>query len=114
MAGSVAVKQIPFSWEGTDSKGNRIKGKSIAKDESALRAELRRQGVVPVRVRKQSTLFQSKGRVTPNDIAVFSRQLATEHGDIVRCDRALRLKQIRLFAYLHRHHALTAQFGPQG
>jgi len=77
MAGSIAVKAVPFSWEGTDSKGNRIKGKSIAQDEAALRAELRRQGVVPVRVRKQSTLFQSKGTVTPSDIAVFSRQLAT-------------------------------------
>ncbi|MGI9329559.1 MAG: type II secretion system F family protein [Gammaproteobacteria bacterium] len=77
MAGSIAVKAVPFSWEGTDSKGNRIKGKSIAADEAALRAELRRQGVVPVRVRKQSTLFQSKGTITPSDIAVFSRQLAT-------------------------------------
>jgi type IV pilus assembly protein PilC len=77
MAGSIAVKAVPFSWEGTDSKGNRIKGKSIAQDEAALRAELRRQGVVPVRVRKQSTLFQSKGTVTASDIAVFSRQLAT-------------------------------------
>jgi len=77
MAGSIAVKAVPFSWEGTDSKGNRIKGKSIAQDEAALRAELRRQGVVPVRVRKQSKLFQSRGSVTPSDIAVFSRQLAT-------------------------------------
>ncbi len=77
MAGSIAVKQTPFSWEGTDTKGNRIKGKTIATDEAALRAELRRQGVVPVRVRKQSSLFQTKGTVTPQDIAIFSRQLAT-------------------------------------
>jgi type IV pilus assembly protein PilC len=77
MAGSIAVKQSPFSWEGTDSKGNRIKGKTIAADEAAVRAELRRQGVVPMRVRKQSKLFQGKGKVTPSDIAVFSRQLAT-------------------------------------
>jgi type IV pilus assembly protein PilC len=77
MAGSIAVKQVPFSWEGTDSKGNRIKGKTVAADEAAVRAELRRQGVVPVRVRKQAMLFKSKGKVTPADIAVFSRQLAT-------------------------------------
>ncbi|HHQ13582.1 MAG TPA: type II secretion system F family protein [Chromatiales bacterium] len=77
MAGAVAVKQSPFSWEGTDSKGKRVKGKTVATDEAEVRAELRRQGVVPVRVRKQSTLFQSKGKVTPEDIAVFSRQLAT-------------------------------------
>ncbi len=77
MAGAVVVKQSPFSWEGTDSKGKRIKGKTVANDEAAVRAELRRQGVVPIRVRKQSTLFQSRGKVTPEDIAVFSRQLAT-------------------------------------
>jgi len=77
MASTVAVKQSPFAWEGTDAKGNRVKGKTVAADEAAVRAELRRQGVVPVRVRKQSTLFQSKGKVTPADIAIFSRQLAT-------------------------------------
>ncbi|UCG73104.1 MAG: type II secretion system F family protein [Chromatiales bacterium] len=77
MAGSIAVKQSPFTWEGTDTKGNRVKGKTVAADEAAVRAELRRQGVVPVRVRKQTVLFQSKGRVTPEDIAIFSRQLAT-------------------------------------
>ena len=73
----IAIKQNPFSWEGTDSRGNRVKGKTIAADEAAVRAELRRQGVVPTRVRKQSALFQSKGKVTPADIAIFSRQLAT-------------------------------------
>lgn len=73
MAGSIAVKQSPFTWEGTDTKGNRVKGKTVAADEAAVRAELRRQGVVPVRVRKQTVLFQSKGRVTPEDIAIFSR-----------------------------------------
>jgi len=41
------------------------------------RAELRRQGVVPTRVRKQSQLFKARSRVTPADIAIFSRQLAT-------------------------------------
>jgi type IV pilus assembly protein PilC len=73
----IAVKQSPFSWEGTDSRGKRVKGKTIAADEAAVRAELRRQGVAPIRVRKQSSLFQSKGTVTAADIAIFSRQLAT-------------------------------------
>ena len=72
-----AVKQIPFQWEGTDNKGNRVKGKSVAVSEAAVRSELRRQGLVPVRIRKQSALFQSRGKVTPADIAIFSRQLAT-------------------------------------
>lgn len=77
MAESAAIKQIPFNWDGTDRKGNKIKGKSLAASEAAVRAELRRQGVVPNRIKKQSTLFQSQGKVAPADIAIFSRQLAT-------------------------------------
>jgi len=72
-----ALKQFPFVWEGTDRKGNRVKGKSVAVSEAAVRSELRRQGVVPVKVRKQTVLFQSKGKVSPADISIFSRQLAT-------------------------------------
>ncbi len=77
MAQSLAVNQSPFNWEGTDSRGKRVKGKTVAISEAAVRAELRRQGVVPLRVRKESTLFQKRGKVTPADIAIFSRQLAT-------------------------------------
>jgi type IV pilus assembly protein PilC len=77
MAESVALKQAAFLWEGTDSRGNRVRGKSVAATEAAVRAELRKQGVVPVRIRKQSRLFRSSGKVTPSDIALFSRQLAT-------------------------------------
>jgi len=77
MANSVAAKEVPFTWVGTDTRGNRIKGKTIAASENAVRAELRRQGVVPVRIRKESTLFQSRSKITPADIAIFSRQLAT-------------------------------------
>jgi type IV pilus assembly protein PilC len=60
-----------------DRTGKRVKGKVVAANESAVRAELRRQGVTPTRVRKQSTLFRKQGRVTAGDIAIFSRQLAT-------------------------------------
>lgn len=77
MAQSIAVTDTPFSWEGTDRNGKKIRGKSVAASESAVRAELRRKGVVASKVRKQSTLFQSKGKITPLDIAIFSRQLAT-------------------------------------
>ena len=80
MAESIALDQAPFTWEGTDSRGKRVKGKTIAASEAAVRAELRRQGVVPLRVRKQTVLFKKKGKVTPADIAIFSRQLATMLG----------------------------------
>jgi len=73
-----AIKRdTAFTWEGTDRRGNRIKGRSLAPDEQALRAELRRQGIVPSRIRKQSTAFRSGGKIKSEDIAIFSRQLAT-------------------------------------
>ena len=70
-------RDVPFNWEGMDKKGNRVKGKSLAPDEAALRADLRRQGIAASRIRKQSQAFKSGGKVSPGDIAVFSRQLAT-------------------------------------
>jgi type IV pilus assembly protein PilC len=69
-------RDVPFSWEGRDKKGNRVKGKSLAPDEQALRVELRRQGIAPSRIRKQSASLKG-GKVKAADIAVFSRQLAT-------------------------------------
>ncbi|MGH8226471.1 MAG: type II secretion system F family protein [Steroidobacteraceae bacterium] len=71
-------RDIAFTWEGRDKKGNRVRGKATASDEKAVRADLRRQGIAPSRVRKQpKPLFSTGGRVKPQDIAVFSRQLAT-------------------------------------
>jgi type IV pilus assembly protein PilC len=73
-----ALITTPFIWEGTDRKGNKVKGKSMANTEAAVRADLRRQGVVPSRIRKQRQKpFSAGAKVTPADIAVFSRQLAT-------------------------------------
>ena len=69
-------RDIPFAWEGRDKRGARIKGKSLAPDEQTLRAELRRQGVAPSRIRKQRQ-GRKGGKVNAGDIAVFSRQLST-------------------------------------
>jgi type IV pilus assembly protein PilC len=77
MAEVVAGKQFPFLWEGKDRKGNRVKGRGLAKDEMEMRADLRRQGIAATRVRKERQLFKSEGKVTAEDIAVFARQLAT-------------------------------------
>jgi type IV pilus assembly protein PilC len=77
MAQTATLGQVPFTWEGTDRTGKKVKGKVVSTSESAVRAELRRQGVVPTRVRKQSMLFRKQGKVTAADIAIFSRQMAT-------------------------------------
>jgi len=70
-------RDIPFAWEGKDKRGNRVKGKSLAPDEVVLRSELRRQGIAPSKIKKQSSAVGRGGKVKPEDIAVFSRQLAT-------------------------------------
>ncbi len=77
-SGNKTVKRdVPFSWSGMDKKGNRVSGKSLAPDEAALRADLRRQGIAVNRVKKQAQALRSGGKVNAEDIAVFSRQLAT-------------------------------------
>src|SRR5579871_1675192 len=69
-------RDVAFTWEGRDKRGARIKGKSLAPDEQTLRAELRRQGVAPSKIRKQKQ-GRKGGKVNAGDIAIFSRQLAT-------------------------------------
>jgi type IV pilus assembly protein PilC len=74
---AAAAKDIPYSWEGKDRKGNKVRGRSLARNENEVRADLRRQNIVPVKIRKQQSLFRTGGSINPMDIAVFSRQLST-------------------------------------
>lgn len=68
-----------FVWEGTDKRGVKMKGESLSKSANLLKAELRKQGIAPTVVKpKPKPLFGSAGKsITPGDIAVFSRQIAT-------------------------------------
>ena len=74
-----ALKQSVFAWEGLDRRGSKVKGELNGSNIVMVKAELRRQGINPRKVRKKSTLFASgKGaKIVPKDIAIFSRQLAT-------------------------------------
>ncbi len=69
----------PFVWEGTDKRGVKMKGEQTAKNANMLRAELRRQGITPSVVKpKPKPLFGGAGsKITPKEIAFFSRQMAT-------------------------------------
>ncbi|MCU7923035.1 MAG: type II secretion system F family protein [Candidatus Thiodiazotropha sp. (ex Dulcina madagascariensis)] len=72
------VKSYLYTWEGTDKKGARLTGESRATDVNMVKADLRRQGVNPLKVRKKATsLFTTKKKITSADVTVFSRQLAT-------------------------------------
>jgi len=68
-----------FVWEGTDKSGKRVKGEMSGQSDALVKANLRRQGVNPLKVKKKpKSLFGAgKAKITPKDITVFSRQLAT-------------------------------------
>lgn len=68
-----------FTWEGTDRRGARVKGESRAANINTVRADLRRQGVNPTKVRaKPKPLFSGgKKKITGQDLSIFTRQLAT-------------------------------------
>ncbi|MDQ3287764.1 MAG: type II secretion system F family protein [Pseudomonadota bacterium] len=68
-----------FVWEGTDKRGTTMKGEQVSKNVNMLKAELRRQGIKPTVVKpKPKPLFGASGKtISPLDIAIFSRQLAT-------------------------------------
>src|SRR5690606_22562652 len=72
-------KLSTYIWEGTDRKGNKTKGEVSSDNIVVAKAQLRKQGIVPTRVKKKPVpLFGSrKKKITPFDIAVFTRQLAT-------------------------------------
>ncbi len=74
-------KQLTFVWEGVDRKGAKIKGETRSSTLALARADLRRQGINPTRVKKKpKPLLGGKNRkkkVTAADIAIFSRQMST-------------------------------------
>ncbi|HHH46128.1 MAG TPA: type II secretion system F family protein [Thiotrichales bacterium] len=76
---AASVKQDLFAWEGTDKKGNRVRGETRSSSPTLVKAELRRQGILPLKVRKKSALTSrtKKKKIESRDIAVFTRQLAT-------------------------------------
>jgi len=77
MAQAAPAQQFPYVWEGTDKRGKRVKGRMLATSEAEVRADLRRQGVLAKRVRKEVQLFNRGKKITSEDIALFARQLAT-------------------------------------
>ena len=76
---TAAIKSNQFVWEGTDRKGNKTRGEMMGANPAIVKAQLRKQGIVPKVVKKKSKpLFSSGGgKIKPMDIAIFTRQLAT-------------------------------------
>src|SRR5258707_3974877 len=81
ISATAAKKDVQFIWEGKDKRGHKVRGKALAANEQALRADLRKQGVAPTRVKTQGSGLRGGGKPQPQDIAVFARQLATMMSD---------------------------------
>lgn len=73
-----AVKATVYTWEGTDKKGAKMTGELTGHNPALIKAQLRKQGVNPTKVRKKAvSIFGSGKKIKPLDIAFFSRQMAT-------------------------------------
>lgn len=75
-----ANKADMYVWEGIDKQGKRVKGESSGQSEALVKATLRRQGINPLKCKKKPKPLLGGGgntKITPKDITVFSRQLAT-------------------------------------
>lgn len=68
-----------FTWSGVDKRGIKMKGEESAKSKTALKLDLRKRGIASPEVKaKAKPLFGAAGKtITPQDVAIFSRQLAT-------------------------------------
>ncbi len=57
---SKAVKVIVYTWEGVDKKGTKTSGELSGHNLALVKAQLRKQGINPTRVRKNQ--FRSLAR----------------------------------------------------
>ncbi|MGE0874742.1 MAG: type II secretion system F family protein [Burkholderiales bacterium] len=69
------VKEAVFLWEGKDKGGKIVRGEMRAGGENVVSAQLRRQGVLVTKIKKQR--LKGGGSISEKDISLFTRQLAT-------------------------------------
>ncbi len=73
-----AGKLATFQWEGKDRTGRDLSGELAGHSIALVKAELRKQGINPTKVRKKTLSLNFGGNtISPMDIAIFTRQLAT-------------------------------------
>lgn len=71
---------LNFAYEGLDRKGKKTKGEMSGKNVAIVKAQLRKQGINVNKIHKKTTnplANFSKAKITPMDVAIFTRQLAT-------------------------------------
>src|SRR5690554_7869914 len=75
-------KRVTFKWEGTNRRGQTVKGTLSGQNAAVVKAMLRKQGVTPKKVRKEAQPFLGLGgggntKIGTADITFFTRQMAT-------------------------------------
>ena len=77
----MAAANNVFAYEGTDRSGKKTKGEITSSNANIAKAELRKQGINTTKIKKKGgglgALMNAGQKVTPGDIALFTRQLAT-------------------------------------
>jgi len=69
------IREFVFEWEGKDRNGKQVRGETRAGGENQVQSSLRRQGIIPLKIKKRR---MSAGKaIKPKDMAIFTRQLAT-------------------------------------
>lgn len=71
---------LTFAYEGLDRKGQKTKGELSGKNIALAKAQLRKQGINVQKIYKKTAnplANLRKPKVTPMDVAIFTRQLAT-------------------------------------
>ena len=69
------AKEFVFEWEGKDRNGKPIRGETRGGGENQVRSALRRQGVIPNKVKKRR--MRAGSSIKAKELAIFTRQLAT-------------------------------------
>lgn len=71
--------QDTFVWVGVSARGKRLEGELNGNSIALVKAQLRKQGITPSKVkRKAKPLFGTRlQKITPKDIAMVTRQIAT-------------------------------------
>ena len=69
------AKEFVFEWQGKDRNGKPVRGETRAAGVNQVQAALRRQGVIPTKIKKR--WMRSGKSIKPKDLAIFTRQLAT-------------------------------------
>ena len=72
------AEKVEFNYEGPNRGGTRVKGTIYALSDTHAKSSLRKQGINPLKVRKKpQPLFGGAKKITPADISIFARQMAT-------------------------------------